>query len=75
MTPFRIKPSLVVTPISEHVSFSDEGPLLETFEFFAVSHYSYQPLNFLPNQLYKMFQFSQTRQFSKPCYQLVLNAF
>ena len=25
MTPFRIKPSLVGTPISEHVLFSDEG--------------------------------------------------
>ena len=48
MTPFRIKPSLVAPPISEHVSFSDEGPLLETLEFFEISHGSHQPLNFLP---------------------------
>ena len=33
---------------SEHVSLSDEGPLLETSEFFEISHSSYQPLNFLP---------------------------
>ena len=43
-----MKPSPVATPISEHVSFSDEGPLLETLEFFEISHGSYQPLNFLP---------------------------
>ena len=30
------------------VSFSDEGPLLETLEFFEISHGSYQLLNFLP---------------------------
>ena len=47
MTAFRVKPSLVATLISEHVSFSDEGPLLETLEFFEISHCSYQPLNFL----------------------------
>ena len=47
MTPFRIKPSLVATLISEQVSFSDEGPLLETSEFFEISHGSYQLLNFL----------------------------
>ena len=47
MTCFRIKPSLVATPISEHVSFSDEGPLLETLEFFEINHGSYQPFNFL----------------------------
>ena len=33
---------------SENVSFSDEGPLLETLEFFEISHGSYQPSNFLP---------------------------
>ena len=48
MTPLRIKPSLAATPISEHVSFSDEGPLLETLEFFEISHGSYQSFNFLP---------------------------
>ena len=48
MSPFRIKPSLVPTPISEHVSFSDEGPLLETLEFFETSLGSYQPLSFFP---------------------------
>ena len=48
MTPFRMKPRLVATPISENVSFSDEGPLLETFEFVEISHGSYQPLNILP---------------------------
>ena len=42
-----MKPSLVGTPISEDVSFSDEGSLLETLIFFAISHDSYQPLNFL----------------------------
>ena len=47
MTPFRIKPSLVATLISEQVSFSDEGSLLETSEFFEISHGSYQLLNFL----------------------------
>ena len=31
---------------SEHVSLSDEGPLLERLEFFAVNHGSYQPLKF-----------------------------
>ena len=45
MTPFRIKPSLVATPISEHVSFSDQGPLLEALELLVISHGSYQPLN------------------------------
>ena len=38
MTPFRIKSDLVAIPISEHVSFFDEGPLLETPEFFEISH-------------------------------------
>ena len=33
--------------VSENVSFSDDGPLLETLEFFEISHGSYQPLNFL----------------------------
>ena len=47
MPSFRIKPSLVATPISEHVSFSDEGPLLETLEFFEISHASYQPFNYI----------------------------
>ena len=32
----------------EHVSLSDEGPLLETLEFFEISHGSYEPLNLLP---------------------------
>ena len=32
----------------EHISFSDEGPLLETLEFFEISHASYQLFNFLP---------------------------
>ena len=31
---------------SEHVSFSDGRPLLETLEFFEISHSSYQSLNF-----------------------------
>ena len=43
-----MKPSLVAIPFSEHVSFSYEGPLLETLEFFEISHGSCQPLNFLP---------------------------
>ena len=33
---------------SEHVPFSDEGPLLETVQFFEISRGSYQPLNFSP---------------------------
>ena len=48
MTLFRIKLGLVAIPISEHVSFSDEGPWLETLEFFESNHGSNQPLNFLP---------------------------
>ena len=44
MTPFRIKPSLVTIPLSEHISLCDEEPLLKTPEFFALSHGSYQPL-------------------------------
>ena len=57
MTPFRIKPGPVAIPISEqcfffwrgeHVSFSNEGPLLETLECFEIGHCSYQPLNCLP---------------------------
>ena len=48
MTPFRIKPDLVAIPISEHVSFSAEGLLIETLKFFEISHGSYKPLNFLP---------------------------
>ena len=32
---------------SEHVSFSDKGPLLETLEFFEICHGSYKPFNFL----------------------------
>ena len=43
-TPFHIKPSLFATPISEHVSSSDEGPLLETLIFFEIRHSNYQPL-------------------------------
>ena len=42
MTPFRIKPGLVAIPIAEHVSFFDEGPLLETLEFSEISHGSYE---------------------------------
>ena len=34
--------------IERNVSFSDEGPLLETLEFFVIGHSSYQPLNLLP---------------------------
>ena len=49
MTPFRMKPSLVTISISERVSASDEGPLLETLGFFEISHDTYQPLNFLPS--------------------------
>ena len=48
MPSFCIKSSLVATPISEHVSFSDEGPLLETLEVFEISHASYQPFNCIP---------------------------
>ena len=33
---------------SVHVSFSDGGPLIETLEFFEISHGSDQPFNFLP---------------------------
>ena len=46
-----MKPSLVAT-ISENVSFSDEGPLLETWEFFEISHGSYQLSTFLPYACY-----------------------
>ena len=38
MTPFRIKPSLVATPTSEHVSFSNEGSWQETFDFFEIKY-------------------------------------
>ena len=48
MNSFHIKPSLVPTPISKHVSFSDEGPLLEMLQFFEISHGSYQNFNFSP---------------------------
>ena len=34
--------------IYTHVSFFDEGPVLETLRFFEISHDSYQLLNFLP---------------------------
>ena len=33
---------------SDHVSFSDKGPLFETLELFEITHSNYQPLNFLP---------------------------
>ena len=50
-TCMRNHPRLIVTfkcnPVSEHVTLSNEGPLLETLDFFAISHVSYQPLNFL----------------------------
>ena len=36
-------------PVSQQVSLSDEGPLLETWEFFVISDGSYQHLNFLRN--------------------------
>ena len=52
MTAFRIKSSLVAIPVSEHVSLSDEDPLLETLEFFSISYGSYQPLNFLHTNKY-----------------------
>ena len=35
--------------VSEHVTLVDQEPLLETLEFFAVSHGSYRPLNFEQN--------------------------
>ena len=47
MIPFRITPSLIAIAISEHVSLSDERPLFEMFEIFAISQDIYQPLNFL----------------------------
>ena len=47
VTPFRTKPFLVAIPASEHVSCSDEKPLLETLEFFTISHDSQQALTFL----------------------------
>ena len=34
-------------PVSQHILLSDKGPLLETLEFFAISHAINQPLNFL----------------------------
>ena len=49
MTPSRIKPNLVATPIYFRTSFfPDQGPLLETLIFFEISYDSYQPFNFLP---------------------------
>ena len=39
--------SVVATLVSEHISLFEEGPLLEMLEFLAISHDSYQPLNFL----------------------------
>ena len=48
MNPSDIKHSLVAIPVSEHVSFSDEETLLETFKFFVISRGCYQPLKFLP---------------------------
>ena len=36
-------------PVSEYVSLSDEGPLLETLELFTISNGGYQLLNYLPN--------------------------
>ena len=49
MTSLCTKPGLAAIPISEHVSFSDEGPWLKMVEFFEISHGTYQPLNFLPS--------------------------
>ena len=43
-----MKLSLIATPISEHVTFSDKGPLLKMFKFFEINYGSYQPFNFLP---------------------------
>ena len=39
-------------------SFSDEGPLLVTLEFFEISHSSYQPLNFFLSYLTLSTQYS-----------------
>ena len=47
MTPFCIKTNLVAIPVSEHISLSDECPLLETLEFLLIGHGSFQQLNFL----------------------------
>ena len=47
MTLFPIKSNLVATPVSEHVSLSDEVLLLETLEFLSTSHDSNQLLNSL----------------------------
>ena len=46
MTPFGIKLGLIAILISKHVSFSEEGPFLETLEFFELSHSSCQPFDF-----------------------------
>ena len=62
MIPFRVKPSLVATLILQHVFFSNEGPLLETLEFFEICHGSYQSSNFLPYlSLYAVFYSSTLR--------------
>ena len=39
---------VLVTTVTD-LSFSDQGPLLETLEFLEIIHGSYQPLNFLPH--------------------------
>ena len=45
VTLFRIKLSLVAIPVSEHVSLSGEGPLLETLEFLSISQSNDELLN------------------------------
>ena len=45
MTPFCIKPGLVANLISEHISFTQERPLLEPLGFFEISNGSYHPVN------------------------------
>ena len=46
MTYFSIKPSLIAVLLLELVSLSDEGPYLETLEFFIINSAVYQPFNF-----------------------------
>ena len=47
MTLFRKQPDPFAI-ISEHISFFAEGPLLETWEFFEISHGGFQLMDFLP---------------------------
>ena len=60
-----------------NVSFSDEGPSLETLIFFEISYGSYQPFNFIRYNtlviclLHRMLQGEKNSKKNRPCKQLL----